>query len=93
LQHAGVVRFEPAPGGRGTVVTAEMQYTPPGGAVTAAAAKLIGLAPEQQLQEDLRRFKQLMETGQVVVSESTLTGVGQPPERPHTVPGTRGGAR
>lgn len=68
FRHAGIVRFEPAPGGRGTVVTVEMEYSPPGGALTAAAAKLIGYAPEQQLQEDLRRFKQLMETGQIPVA-------------------------
>jgi len=69
FRHAGVVRFEPAPAGRGTVVTVEMEYAPPGGAVTATAAKLIGYAPEQQLQEDLRRFKQLMETGLVVMAQ------------------------
>jgi uncharacterized membrane protein len=90
FQHSGVVRFEPAPGGRGAVVTVEMQYTPPGGAVTAAMARLIGVAPDQQLQEDLRRFKQLMETGQVVVSESAIRGVAQPPG---SLRGTRGGAR
>jgi uncharacterized membrane protein len=50
------------------VVTVEMEYSPPGGALTAAAAKLIGYAPEQQLPEDLRRFKQLMETGQIPVA-------------------------
>lgn len=71
FQHSGVVRFEPAPGGRGTAVTVEMQYTPPGGAATAALARLIGVAPDQQLREDLRRFKQLMETGQVVVPGTT----------------------
>jgi uncharacterized membrane protein len=69
FQHAGVVRFEPAPAGRGTVVSVEMEYTPPGGAVTATAAKLLGYAPEQQLQEDLRRFKQLMETGVLAVAQ------------------------
>jgi uncharacterized membrane protein len=69
FRHSGVVRFEPAPAGRGTVVTVEMEYAPPGGAVTATAAKLIGYAPEQQLQEDLRRFKQLMETGLVVLAQ------------------------
>jgi uncharacterized membrane protein len=67
-RHAGVVRFEPAAGGRGTTVTVELEYRPPGGALTAAAAKLIGYAPEQQLQEDLRRFKQLVETGQIAVA-------------------------
>jgi uncharacterized membrane protein len=69
FQHSGVVRFEPAPAGRGTVVTVEMEYAPPGGGLTATAAKLLGYAPEQQLQEDLRRFKQLMETGLVVVAQ------------------------
>jgi uncharacterized membrane protein len=69
FQHSGVVRFEAA--ARGTVVTVEMEYAPPGGAVTATAAKLLGYAPEQQVQEDLRRFKQLMETGLVVVSQPT----------------------
>jgi uncharacterized membrane protein len=77
FQHGGIVRFEPAPGGRGTVVTVEMRYTPPGGVLTAAAAKLIGYAPEQQLQEDLRRFKQLMETGQIVsAAAETMGGAG-----------------
>ncbi len=70
FQHSGGVRFEPAPAGRGTVVTVEMEYSPPGGALTATAAKLIGYAPEQQVQEDLRRFKQLMETGLVVVAHA-----------------------
>lgn len=69
FHHTGVVRFEPAPAGRGTVVTVEMEYAPRGGALTATAAKLIGYAPEQQLQEDLRRFKQLMETGIVVTAQ------------------------
>ena len=69
FRHAGSIRFEPAPAGRGTVVTAEMEYAPPGGSVTAAVAKLLGYAPEQQLQEDLRRFKQLMETGVIVVAQ------------------------
>lgn len=69
FRHSGVVRFEPAPAGRGTVVTVEMEYAPPGGVMTATAAKLIGYAPEQQLQEDLRRFKQLMETGLVVMAQ------------------------
>jgi uncharacterized membrane protein len=51
------------------VVTVEMEYAPPGGALTATAAKLLGYAPEQQLQEDLRRFKQFLETGLVVVAQ------------------------
>jgi uncharacterized membrane protein len=69
IQHSGAVRFEPAPAGRGTVVTVEMEYVPPGGSLTATAARLLGYAPEHQLQEDLRRFKQLMETGVVVMAQ------------------------
>jgi uncharacterized membrane protein len=69
LATSGVVHFDPAPGGRGTEVTVEMEYALPGGAVTAQLATLIGQAPEQQMQEDLRRFKQLMETGDIVVAQ------------------------
>jgi uncharacterized membrane protein len=90
FQHSGVVRFQPVPAGRGTMVTVEMEYTPPGGPVTASMAKLIGMAPDQQLQEDLRRFKQLMETGHVVVSESLVRGIAQPAA---ATARTRGGAR
>jgi len=67
LNHSGVVRFQRAPGGRGTEVTLEIRYAPPGGAVTATLARAISAAPEQIVQEDLRRFKQLMETGEIVV--------------------------
>jgi uncharacterized membrane protein len=84
VDHAGSVHFKPAPGGRGTEVRVEMQYIPPGGVIGATLAKLFGEAPEQQLQEDLRRFKQLMEVGEVVQSEATARGRGpaQPPARP-----------
>ena len=72
LPHSGAVRFEPAPAGRGTVVTVELEYSP-SGALAATAAKLAGYAPEQQVQEDLRRFKQLMETGLVVMAQPSAT--------------------
>jgi uncharacterized membrane protein len=74
LQHAGSVRFAPAPAGRGTVVTVEMRYRPPGGTVGAMVARLFGQAPEQQLQEDLRRFKQLMETGEIPTTDGQPAG-------------------
>lgn len=94
FQHDGVVRFEPAPAGHGTLVTVEMQYTPPGGAVTAAVAKLIGYAPDQQLQEDLRRFKQLMETGQIVEADTRIRGAqgSSSPRRSASRPAAGGGA-
>ena len=61
----GVVRFSPAPADRGTEVTVEMEYKPIGGAAGAAFAKLFGEEPSQQIEEDLRRFKQVMETGEI----------------------------
>jgi uncharacterized membrane protein len=78
LSHAGIVRFTPAPRGRGTEVAVELAYTPPGGTLGARAARLVGRAPEQELQEDLRRLKRLMETGDIVVSEGVLYGVARP---------------
>jgi len=82
VEHTGSVRFEPAPGGRGTVVTVEITYRPPGGAIGRGFAKLFGAAPEQQMQDDLRRFKQVMETGEVIQSEGSLQGMGVIAQRP-----------
>jgi uncharacterized membrane protein len=62
---AGSVHFAPATGGRGTEVRVRMQYDPPGGKAGAAVAWLFGQEPTQTVQEDLRRFKQLMEAGEV----------------------------
>lgn len=68
----GAVRFNQAPGNRGTEVTIELEYEPIGGATGIAVAKLFGEEPSQQIDEDLRRFKQVMETGEVP------TTTGQP---------------
>jgi uncharacterized membrane protein len=83
VTNSGSVSFERAPGGRGTVVRVELQYDPPGGAIGATFAKLFGKAPEQEVQEDLRAFKQVIETGEVVQSDATAKGWGaaQPPAR------------
>jgi uncharacterized membrane protein len=59
---AGSVAFTPAPGGRGTEVRVRLQYNPPGGKIGSAVAWLFGQEPSQTIQEDLERFKQLMET-------------------------------
>jgi uncharacterized membrane protein len=63
VDNAGSVHFTAAPGGGGTEVRVVLKYDPPGGAIGAAVAKLFGEEPSQQIREDLRRFKQLMETG------------------------------
>ena len=62
---AGSVNFDAAAAGRGTRVTVHMQYSPPGGKVGAAVAKLFGRDAETEIREDLRRFKQLVEAGEV----------------------------
>ncbi|MCA1632315.1 MAG: SRPBCC family protein [Acidobacteria bacterium] len=74
VDSAGSVRFEQATGGRGTVVRITLKYDPPGGSIGAAIARLFGENPEQQIDEDLRRFKQLMETGEVATTEGQPSG-------------------
>lgn len=74
VEHTGSVRFEPGPGGKGTLVQVQMQYQPPAGKVGAAAAKLSGEDPEKQVDENLRRFKQLIETGEVATTKGQSAG-------------------
>jgi len=77
VDNAGSVRFEPASGGQGTLVRVTLRYDPPGGALGAAVARLFGENPEQQIEEDLGRFKQVMETGETAAA----TTKGQPSGR------------
>jgi uncharacterized membrane protein len=74
VDHAGSVRFERAPGGRGTVVRVKMQYRPPGGIAGAKVAKLLGQSPEKQVAIDLLRFKQIIETGEIARTEGQPAG-------------------
>lgn len=74
LDHAGTVRFEPASGGRGTVVRVVMEYRPPAGKFGVGVAKLMGAEPKQVIEADLRRFKQLMESGELASVENQPTG-------------------
>ena len=74
VRNSGVVGFAAAPAGQGTEVIVDIEYSPPGGAVGAVVAKLFGEEPEQQVRDDLRRFKQVLETGEVVLSEGTPDG-------------------
>ena len=68
LENAGSVRFTPAPGGRGTEVKVLLSYELPAGRLGKAAATLIGESGDQDVREDLRRFKQLMEIGEVATA-------------------------
>ena len=72
VDNAGSVRFRRAPGDRGTEVTVELNYEPPGGTLGRGIAWLLGEEPDHQVREDLRHFKQVMETGE------TPTVEGQP---------------
>lgn len=74
LPHSGIVRFEDAPGGRGTVVHLSMRYHVPGGRTSVLVAKLLGEEPKQHLARGLRQFKQLQETGEVATVDSQPHG-------------------
>jgi uncharacterized membrane protein len=81
VDNTGSVRFDRAPGGRGTEVRVEVEYNPPGGALGAGVARILGEAPEQQIKGDLYRFKQVMETGEIVHSDASIHR-GMHPARP-----------
>lgn len=75
IANAGAVNFSDAPGDRGTIVRVTLDYEPPGGrvgALLAPFARLFGEEPDRQVREDLRKFKQLMETGAVTTSARRL---------------------
>lgn len=77
VENEGTVVFRPAPGGRGTEVHVTLRYRAPGGKLGALIARLAGEDPHQQVQDDLRRFKQVMETGEVVRSAGAPSGIGE----------------
>lgn len=66
---AGSVNFDDSGAGRGTRVRVRLQYSPPGGKVGAAVARLLGRDPATEIREDLRRFKQIVETGETASNE------------------------
>jgi uncharacterized membrane protein len=74
LYHAGVVRFEPATGGRGTRVHITMHFKVPGGRTALALAKVLGADPRTEVREDLRRFKQLLEAGEIPTTRGQPSG-------------------
>jgi uncharacterized membrane protein len=92
VENAGTVRFEPRPGGRGTIVRVELEYRPPGGIAGAAFSMLFNESPQQQLHDDLHRLKQVLEAGEVVRSDGSPSGMGaiaQHPARPAGQPAER----
>ena len=83
VDNSGSVRFREAPGARGTEVLVRLQYHEPAGAIARGLAWLFGEEPGQQIEEDLRRVKQLMETGEISMSDGPgLTRAAQPAADP-----------
>ena len=86
VPNSGQVRFQSAAGGRGTEVHVEMRYDPPAGKLGAMVAKLFGEEPGQQVSGDLRRLKQVLETGEVVHSDSSIHSGMHPAQPPEEMP-------
>jgi uncharacterized membrane protein len=74
LQQVALVTFDSATGGRGTLVRLSLHYQPPAGSVGVSVAKLFGSDPRSEAREDLRRFKQLIETGEIPTTRGQPSG-------------------
>jgi uncharacterized membrane protein len=74
IPNAGSVTFKRAPNGRGTILKVSLEYAPPAGKLGSLIAKLFGEEPEIQIQTDIMRFKQLMETGEVASTHGQPSG-------------------
>jgi uncharacterized membrane protein len=74
IANCGFVRFQPATDNRGTQVKVVLEYQPPGGALTNAIAKIFGESPQEQIGDELNRFKQLMETGEIATTKGQPKG-------------------
>lgn len=86
VENRGAVRFEDAPAGRGTEVHAELEYRPPAGRLGHAAAWAFGRSPRQQMREGLGRVKQMLEIGEILLSDGPdLSRPAQPPADPAVV--------
>ena len=82
IEHEGRVEFADAPPGRGTYVRLLLRYTPPAGELGRMVAKIMQREPNVQARRDLRRFKQLMETGEVPVNASPSGRKSESPTEP-----------
>lgn len=77
VDNAGSVHFRPSASGRGTIVKVSLKYDPPAGKLGAAVAWLTGEEPSVQVEEDLRRFKRLMETDEIPTIAGQSAGRSQ----------------
>ncbi len=74
LVHFGSLVLRDAPGGRGTVVAARLEYVPSGGSLGTALAHIMGHSPQRLMADGLRRARQLLETGVVSTTEGQPAG-------------------
>jgi len=81
VANAGSIRFETAPGDEGTEVTVALEYEPPGGKLGAAIAKLTRDSAGSQVYDALRRFKALMEAGEIPTTKGQSVGGPQLKDR------------
>jgi uncharacterized membrane protein len=82
IDNAGEVRFAELPGGRGTGLEFEIAYRPPAGPVGVAAAQLLKGITEQEIREDLRRFKNVIEAGEIPRTGGQPSGRGRSEDEP-----------
>lgn len=75
--NAGSVRFQNGPGGHGTYVRVTVNYNPPAGKLGASLAQLLGAEPKQMIKEDLKRLKQLIESGEIATIEGQTSARAQ----------------
>jgi len=68
VKNAGSVHFTPTVNGTGTDVRVVLSYEPPAGKLGAAVARLLGEEPTKQVADDLRRLKQVMDSGDVIAA-------------------------
>ena len=74
VAHHGIVSFEPAPAGQGTIVSVDLHYRAPGGALGMGLAKILSEDPDSHIARMLRRLKQLIETGEIVTPAAEPLG-------------------
>ena len=74
LSHFGSLSFRDAPGARGTVVAAHLEYAPSGGSLGAALARVMGRSPQRLVADALRRARAILETGEAPSTSGQPSG-------------------
>src|SRR5262249_15185563 len=74
LAHFGSLSFRDAPGARGTVAAAHLEYAPNGGSLGAALARMMGRSPQRLVADALRRARAILETGEAPSTSGQPSG-------------------